>query len=560
MKKTFYKILTMIMAVILLISCFSMAAFAEGATHTYELYQIFTGTVSVDGILSDAKWGVNGKRPDGDQGVMVSDTVLKEIKAVENATDSEKLAVITKYVDFSKPAYKGESEQPTKETSGNGYTYSGIEPGYYLIKDKDGTQTGVDSNYTLYVAKVSGSKLLFEPKGSIPMVTKKIDDNGLTLTNSASIGEEINYVITGSVSSRISDYATYYYKFTDTLSKGLTYKNDSLKVYLKNGDVKDDVTQYFYVGVGAYDESNGTTITVSIKDLKELLNVKDGGGSKYTLTGVSQIIVTYTATLNDKAVLNAPNTNEVNLTYSNNPNDSGTPSENPPETPPSEPQPDKPVGETVKATTETYTTALIVTKSNVNGDKLQGAIFALSGSGVKQVLVTELIFKKDDNGTYYKLKDGTYTETAPTPETQDNYEESSQKYSKEKAVTLKGDGQTETNVQGEVDENGLVTFTGLGEGDYTLTEIKAPSGYNKINPIDFTVTFDRNAKTFTSSYAALVYDKGDGQLHGTIINYPGSSLPHTGGIGTTIFYVTGALLAVGAVVLLVVKKRMKDDV
>ena len=383
-----------------------------------------------------------------------------------------------------------------------------------------------------------------------------------TRPSSVTMARCTSYEITGSVSSLIAEYATYYCKFTDTLSKGLTYSNGSLKVWLKNGDAKEDVTQYFYVNATAYDASNGTTITVAMKDLKQLLNVKELDAPKYTLTAASQIVVTYTAKLNENAVVKTAHTNEVQVTYSNDPNNSGVPSGEIPTVPPTAPEPDpqQPTGLTVKLSVETYTTALAITKTNEEAARLQGAVFALSGTGVKQVLVTELVFTEDNAaGTYYKLTDGTYTMEEPTPGTERSYASTTTKYKKEVVVTLKGESQTQTDVQSEVDDNGVMKFTGLGEGTYTLTEVTAPNGYNKIDPIEFTISFNPDSKEFSSDDENMTYNGVSGELEVTIVNLPGSTLPSTGGIGTTIFYVIGSALVLGTVVALVVKRRMNDE-
>ncbi len=178
----------------------------------------------------------------------------------------------------------------------------------------------------------------------------------------------------------------------------------------------------------------------------------------------------------------------------------------------------------------------------------------------KQVLVTELVFTEDNAaGTYYKLTDGTYTMEEPTPGTEGSYASTTTKYKKEVVVTLKGESQTQTDVQGEVDDNGVMKFTGLGEGTYTLTEVTAPNGYNKIDPIEFTVSFNPDSKEFSSDDENMTYNGVSGELEVTIVNLPGSTLPSTGGIGTTIFYVIGSALVLGTVVALVVKRRMNDE-
>ena len=172
------------------------------------------------------------------------------------------------------------------------------------------------------------------------------------------------------------------------------------------------------------------------------------------------------------------------------------------------------------------------------------------------VLVTESKFVENANGTYWKLKDGTYTTTAPETATEDKYESTTTKYVEQTVTTVKGNGQTETNVKGYVDPNtGEITFTGLGAGNYILTETVTPNGYNTIAPIEFNISFDAGTKKFASDNSAIEL-QGDNTLYTTVINKSGAELPSTGGIGTTIFYVVGGLLVVGAGIVLVTKKRM----
>jgi LPXTG-motif cell wall-anchored protein len=106
-----------------------------------------------------------------------------------------------------------------------------------------------------------------------------------------------------------------------------------------------------------------------------------------------------------------------------------------------------------------------------------------------------------------------------------------------------------------VDENGLVTITGLGEGHYTLTETTTPAGYNTMDPISFDITFDADNTTFKTSRTDLPVSS-DGTISTIILNHAGGTLPHTGGIGTTIFYVVGSIMLLGAGILFITKKRM----
>ena len=540
-----------IMALAMSITAFATEASSEGAstptgTHTYEIYQIFTGDYA-DGVLSNIKWGTNGT---GTVGEKVDTDILDELEGVKDAkSDTAKLAVINKYAKLTTTPVKTGSET----------TYTGLTPGYYLVKDKDGSLTGTNVPYTLYVVQVVNSTLEFTPKGEVPSTDKKIVEDGNKVeTNEASIGDEVNYEITGTMPSNIADYKTYYYMFTDTLSKGLTYKENSIKVTV-NGV---DVTKYFYKGVGKYDETTGTTIEVGIVDLKALSLLTDSAVGE--ITKDTKVVLTYTATLNENAVIAGDgNPNDVKLSYSNDPNNSGNGSTTPPENP-DKPTPTHPTGETPKVEVVTYTTELTILKTDEDNKFLPGVEFTLTGNGVNIVLVTEETFTEAADGTYWKLKDGTYTTTPPTvadDETDNSadYADVNTKYTKTTNVVAKGNGETKTDVVGTVLADGTVTFKGLGVGEYTITETKTLPGYNTIAPITFTLTFNAETKTFASNNDKVTVGT-DNMLDTSIVNQKGSLLPSTGGIGTTIFYIVGAILVIGAGVILVAKKRMGREV
>ena len=132
---------------------------------------------------------------------------------------------------------------------------------------------------------------------------------------------------------------------------------------------------------------------------------------------------------------------------------------------------------------------------------------------------------------------------------------------------------TKAKQQVETEPDTIFTFSGLDDGYYRLTETKALEGYNKLeSPIEFTIsaTHDENSSdpkltdltgnvtsgeaTFTSSLTG----ETDGSLTTNVVNKSGTQLPSTGGIGTTIFYVVGGILMVGAAILLITKKRAEN--
>ena len=117
------------------------------------------------------------------------------------------------------------------------------------------------------------------------------------------------------------------------------------------------------------------------------------------------------------------------------------------------------------------------------------------------------------------------------------------------------------------DEDGLFKITGLDDGAYRLTETTTPDGYNTIEPIIFTVTAGHDVESDTPGLTSLSGDKvsgeitftpnpTEGSLTATVVNQSGLELPETGGMGTTLFYIAGAVLVIGAAVLLVTRRRV----
>lgn len=513
--------------------------------HTYQAYQIFAGDLAEKDnktILSNIKWG-NGVDGEALLTALKADTTFgSDFSACTTAAEvAEKLATYENDAEKTQQFAKLAGANLTTTVAGTSqwgetnkeYTISGLAAGYYLVKD---VTVPADDAYTRYILEVVHD-VTVNPKTDVPTVDKKIKENNTTTTvNEASIGDTIDYVVTSRVPD-MTGYNKYYFVLNDTMSKGLTFNVNSVEVTIGNTKLGTDA----YTVTPTTNDDGTTTVKIVLNNFIQYKGQKD-----------AVITVTYSATLNENAEVGKnPNVNEVKLTYSNNPNYNYT-GEN-------EPGKDEPTGETPESKVETYTTELTITKTDSKGNILTGAEFTLTGEGVNIVLVSKTEFTEDANGDYWKLKNDTYTKTAPTNETKDQYASETTKYTKTTTFEAKGTDKTETTVKGYVDAEGKITFRGLGAGTYTLTETATPAGYNTIAPITFTITFNKDTKTFSSNNEQITVDGTTNTFFTTIVNNSGAELPSTGGVGTTIFYVLGGLLVVCAGVLLITKRRMNKE-
>ena len=342
----------------------------------------------------------------------------------------------------------------TKETAtGDTVTFSSLDLGYYLVDSSLGALCGLNT---------TNPDATIKEKNEKPEIKKEVQTSAgdWSSENNAKIGDTVEY----KVEIKVADGAQKY-TVTDTMSKGLTFNNSSLKV-TANDAVTTDYT--------LTSTTNGFTLVLPETYVS-------------TLTKGTTIIVTYNATLNKDAVIDGDgNANEVKLSYGNHQN-----------TVPS------------KVTTKSYQFDLVKVDGTTN-KLLDGAEFELADGE------TKLSFVKDTAGNY-------------------------------RVATAGEDGATTTiTVKG-----GKVNIYGLAGKTYTLTETKAPDGYNKlVTPETVNLTEGSEAH---ATFDADVYKDG-----GVVVkNNAGTVLPSTGGMGTTLFYVVGGGLMVAAVVLLVTKKRME---
>lgn len=528
------------------------------AGHTYEIYQMLIGDVSGlvngQGTLANVNEGVNlsGTAEEFDAAIKSGDAYL---------TGVELAAAASAKIDVTKAFYA-----EIKGTGNVEYTY--VAPGYYVVKDKytDPNINNTNKTCAAYMVAVVGDTTM-NPKTSVPDIDKNITDTDANKalettgtskkTDTAAIGDVIHYESTSAVPVT-AGYKYYYYVVNDTMSEGLTFNND-LKITI---DGRELTAEEYSVTVEKTPEDE-TSFKLVVNDMK-----------RYPAD--APIVITYSATVNENAKIGTEaNTNTINLTYSNNPSDTYGKDKKPS----NEPGDDDVVGVTPPRVTKTYVTQVSLQKTDADAkafvDALKGATFKLSGTGLNDVKVlTETVFEVAENGEYYKLKDGTYTKTEPADATADKYvpadeEGNYTKYVTKTVVSLtEAESGAELNITAVVDAFGKITFTGLNAGSYKLEETNVPVGYNKCADIEFTISASQTGADAAhggaiiwASNNAAVKQSMDGEnalgvFEVTVANQKGNTLPATGGVGTTIFYIVGGVLVLAAVVLLVTKKRM----
>lgn len=419
-------------------------------------------------------------------------------------------------------------------------TISLTEPGYYLVAGTASDKPGATEEITAACSlDTTNPTMTVNPKVDAPHVEKKIVDGEKKLSEtSANVGDVISYEVTANIPD-MTGYESYIFTFNDTMSKGLTF-NDDVAIELEYGEGQKQtltLTKGTDFTVNSVKSENGpTTITINLNNFIQYKDKKGG-----------TVKVTYSATVNEKADLSdTGNPNEVTLTFSNNPNSGGSGS----------------TATTPKSETIVYVTGLklIKTDDSENRVKLAGAKFQIRGTSEKIVMINNVIYQLDANGTWARLKsDGTYETYAEANKEKYDTDENGNvlKFTKIETVTKETE-KTDINTIGYTDANGVLTFEGLGAGTYTITELKAPDGYNLLNdPITIEIKWE-NGKL--NAYKGDEPLKKEGNLWSfTVVNKSGTQLPSTGGVGTTMFYVIGSLLVVGAVVLLITKKRLSRE-
>ncbi len=563
--KRLHKLASIILAIAMVLTLasgvFAIDISLNGATegHVYNVYQIFTGVLEGN-KLTNIKYGANYT-----PGEVTTDTLVPQ-------TELDALADAREFAGELVSGSKLEGEPVAVLNKENDWKAAGLTMGYYLIQDVT-ENLPVGETYSAYIVEIIDNTEI-KTKAGTTELDKKItgDDNNIEgdITSdgkydNVSVGSAVEYTITAKIPGNAKDFDFMYFIINDTLSEGLTF-NEDVKVFI--GGIEQAAGTDYVLHTG--DDADGHTFQVA------LLKAKNHSGETVT--------VTYSATLNENAVIGEieGNPNTANLIFSNDPNfkyeptddnDDGKPDE-PGETEPTEPgQPTEPtepgdgelppLGETPDMVTRTYTTGIKILKVDQDGNPLTGAKFTITGTNLVDVLVVESeTFTESADGSYYKLVDGTYTETAPTGETAGQYESTTVKYTKTIEYNTVELPREDASYEAAVDENGYLTFAGLGQGTYVIEETVVPDGYNDVDPITVVITWEApETGSNDCDWTAKVGENelrinSDGVFELTVENRSGTTMPETGGMGTTMIYIIGSILVLGTAVLLITKKRM----
>lgn len=494
----------MVLAVILVMSM-SVAAMAAGENHTitinnsvsghsYAAYQIFKGDLADDGTLSNIEWG---------SGVNGADLLAALQAADFNTYGNCKNAADAANVLAANGTFNNSTAKAFAEIAAN-YTTNTSFSSNYSDGNHNYTIAGLDDGYYLIrdTAAVTGADAQTEyiltvtndtevtPKSDVPESQKKVKDANDTAGTVSEWQDSADYDIGDSIPFQLT--AT----LPDNYSEYKTYSMTFHDTEAAGLDFKENTVKV-YVG------DSETSIAPSLYSISE--SQEDECTFEITIPDVkkipdvtdsSVIRVEYKSVLTEQAVIgSAGNRNTMYLTYSNNPYGDG-------------------IGTTPADTVIVFTYQTIINKRNEKNETLNGATFTL-----------EKEIKGETGNSWEKIEELTGTDTS------------------------------------------VFTFTGLDDGNYRLTETKTPDGYNTMEPVLFTVTATHDTDTDSDGVHNLSELTGnvedgviqftsnviDGSLTAYIQNFPGSILPGTGGMGTTVFYIVGIALVAGAAAIITVR-------
>lgn len=486
--------LATIMAVVLLASALPTKAFAattgnltitnqsaEFNGKEVKAWQMFSATVTADGknasYTLNTAWAPFFKTViGGDMATLDGDALSqKAIEYVTGLVSDDEANVIAFAKKASDWAKKNGIEATSSATASGGSapyvaTFSGLAFGYYVVSPQGGSTA--DRGTDAILANVVAADKNVNLKSEYPTISKTVDDNNHA---DAQVGDTLNFELKSKVPN-MTEYTTYVFNFVDTLSKGLTLNQNSIKVTIGASELQKDV-DYTVSATGG--NGAATELKIIMTDFKTKHGDKAG----------QEIKVTYSAIINEHAVAGQDDAgNSAKLEYSNDPIKGGT-------------------GTSVPSVTHGYTFDFDINKTDgMDGSALAGAVFQLQkkGEGTPIKLIVENAGDETQPAVVRSAKtgEGNAVDTITTP------------------------------------ESGKITFKGLDAAEYQLVETKAPDGYNKLQkPVDVTIVANYDQDGTLNNWTV---NGGGNDVALNIQNNKGTLLPETGGMGTILFTLVGA--------------------
>ncbi|EEB21152.1 LPXTG-motif cell wall anchor domain protein [Bifidobacterium catenulatum DSM 16992 = JCM 1194 = LMG 11043] len=480
---------------------------AKFAGKTVNAYKMFSATVSGDGgskavsytLTDEWKPFFKNSTASGLTGATDENVNDKANDYVSKLKDEDLVAFATKASNWAQTKTNSITADATAMVSAdatNGSytaTFTDLDYGYYVVAVPGATLANASGQYATLVS-VDSTNVNTDIKGDLPTVDKKVqvDGTGKDATD-AKIGDTLTFTLTSTIPD-MSAYDTYTFNFKDTLSQGLTF-GQVTSVTVEGVTNPLTVNTDYTVTTPTVSDN---TLTVAMKDFK----------AKQQANAGKKITVTYTATLNENAVVGgAGNTNSAKIQYSNNPSTNET----------GESEPSKVRVFTYGFTVDKYTGDEYTDKAR----RLAGAEFTLAPKNDTDSTAISFVQVSAGDGTTNAVY-----RVAKTGE----------------------EGATTTII---TPASGKVVFQGLKNGEYTLTETKAPAGYNKLaSAIGVKVNGQNNGTDTTNATVTITYNNNNGSNYDQtasngvipVQNKSGAILPGTGGMGTIAFTVIGVLV------------------
>lgn len=520
---------------------------ADLTGHTYKAYQIFSGTQAEGenkNELASIDWG-NDINKEAFLSALKDDFVdtVKQLDSTNTIETSpfascEDAAAVAQAMsgwsgdtiedgkvtkeDVLARAFAILAEKNLNEGAEGKTPGASLDPGYYLVVDETTLSEGTNQVRNLSVLQMTKQDN-FTPvnKTDVPELTKRVKEVNDSEPSTESevnwvsvadydIGDTIDFILTGTLPTDYATYETYEYIFHDTQNASLQLKTDSIKVFVNNIQITTGFNIITEAGEEENKTSDGCTFEVRFDDLKKIPSI----------THESIITVEYQSVLNGTGTSSGYE-NKAYVNYSNRSNG---------------------LGKTPEDKVVIFTFDLTANKVDGDAVSLPGAGFALFKKVDDQevpINITGSVAKDEDGNAVADLENG-----------QIAYYE------------ILGNDKT------------TFEFKGIDAGTYVLRETTVPAGYNKAEDMTFKVVAEYDtdktlkilkvvkedgteiSSTDDGSDAAFTVNLTNGSMSTNVVNQKGVTLPSTGGIGTTIFYIIGGILVIGAGILLVVKRRM----